>query len=108
MGFKEIRKAAILALQEGAVQAEERADLEEKNLLKTGVVTAEEVIDLLKKTRGNQYETSKHHQEASIDVHICKPTVGAVAWYIKFYFIDPECFFISVHRSGKMSKGVKR
>lgn len=38
---------------------------------------------------------------ASIDVHVFKPYKDAKRWYIKFYFIDPDVVFISVHESGE-------
>lgn len=108
MGFKEIRDAAIKALQEGRVQAEERADMTEKNLLKTGEVSAEEVIKMLKQTRGNQHEVSPHHVVPDIEVHVCKPKVDNEFWYIKFYFIEPDCTFISVHKSRKSGKVARK
>lgn len=44
MGLKDTRSKAIECLKAGWVQAAERSDINEKNLLKTGVVTPEEVF----------------------------------------------------------------
>ena len=99
MGLKETRSKAIKCLEEGSAQAEERPDIEEKNLLKTGVVSAEEVITLLKYTRGDQYRTQAHGVIEGITIHIFEPEKEQVRWHIKLYFIDPNCFFISVHKS---------
>src|ERR1700677_1339882 len=99
MGLKDARSKAIKCLQEGSAQAEERPDIEEKNLLKTGVVSSEEVITLLQYTKGGQYRSEVHSSIAGITVHIFEPEKDQVHWHIKFYFIDPNCFFISVHKS---------
>lgn len=55
MGLTEARRRAIACIKAGSVQAENRSDLKEKNLLKTGVVSAVDVIALLKLARGSQY-----------------------------------------------------
>ena len=52
------------------------------------------MIELINKTKGSEFETSKHRMIKNLDVHIFKPK----GWYIKFYFIEPDIFFISVHR----------
>lgn len=36
----------------------------------------------------------------TIDVHVLKPFKNGKRWYIKFYFIEPDAMFISVHESG--------
>lgn len=104
MGFKDARSRAIEALKSGDFEHATRADIDDKNLLFTGEVTVSKLIELLKGCRGNQYEVSPHHQVASVDVHIFKPQAKEpdgtkVGWYIKLYFIDPDTWFISVHRS---------
>ena len=108
MGFKEIRKKAIQALRAGGIQHEARDQVEEKNLLLVGTVTIDQVIHLLNACRGTQYSTSKHHLVPNVDVHIFKPEAKTESssahkehWYIKLYFLDPEIWFISVHRSKK-------
>lgn len=99
MGFRDIRKQVIDALNSGAVQHEARGDINDKNLLATGAMTIADVIRLLSRCRGNQHESSPHHQDASIEVHVFKPLDDGTQWYIKLYCIDPDVWFISVHNS---------
>jgi hypothetical protein len=101
MGFTESRKATVEALRDGRFQHEPRAYADGKNMLATGEITAEEVIGLLNRCRGNQHETSPHHFDPTQTVDIFKPTAGGVRWYIKSYlFRDGEvtAVFISVHQ----------
>lgn len=93
-GFKAVKKAVIAALQEGNYQHEARDDIDQKNLLATGAITADAVVTLLKKSNGLQYSCSSLHKDIDIDCHLIKTG----SWYIKFYFIDPDTFFISVHQ----------
>lgn len=90
----------IKKLQEGRVQHEttRSGDIDEKNLLLTGKITVEEVIELINGTRGPGYSTSKHHLNKSIDVHVFKAKKGGGEWYIKCYLIEPDIWFISVHK----------
>ncbi len=110
MGFKEIRCQAIQAIREGRIQHEARDEIEEKNLLLVGDLTIEQVIYLLNACRGMQYSFFPHHMVSNVNVHIFKPeakidsTSEKESWYIKLYFLEPEIWFISVHRS---KKGVK-
>lgn len=99
MGFKDVRSKAIESLEAGKTQSEERPDIVEKNLFKTGVVTAADVVALLKHTRGDQYRVVPHNIVSGIEVHIFEPVKEGVEWHIKFYFLDPNCVFISVHKS---------
>src|ERR1017187_5235926 len=99
MGLKEARAKAIECLKSGRVQAEERADIQEKNLLKTGQIKPEEVIDLLNMTKGGQHRMEPHRNDAKVTVHYFEPTVKGVDWHIKLYFLEPDCWFISVHKS---------
>ncbi len=69
-------------------------------MFQCGQLSDSDVIELVKKTRGNEYEVSPHHQAPEVDVHILKPFKDNVRWYIKFYFIEPDVMFISVHESG--------
>lgn len=68
--------------------------IDEKNLLVTGQISVDDVIELIKQIKGGDFETSSHHFIAGLDFHIFKPN----GWYIKCYFIEPDIFFISVHR----------
>ena len=103
MGFRDARSRAIEALNSGDIQHEARGDIDDKNLLLTGDVSADEVVALLLRCRGNQHSSSPHHGDASVEVHVFKPVVGSGAaqtrWYIKLYFLDPDAWFISVHTS---------
>ncbi len=101
LGFKEARQKAIAALYAGTVQHEARNDIDDKNLLVTGQVTVEQVIDLLKVCRGTQHQCSPHHHVPTIDVHVFRPIAGTPrkSWYIKLYFLEPDMWFISVHES---------
>jgi len=103
MGFKEIRSLAIQALKRGHVQHEARGEINEKNLLLMGAVTLERVIKLLAACRGTQYSCSPHHMAPGVVVHIFKPEVRLglkkERWYIKLYFIEPDVWILSVHRS---------
>jgi len=38
--------------------------------------------------------SSPHHDDCSVVVHVVKKD----DWYIKFYFLDPDTIFISVHQ----------
>jgi len=48
---------------------EVRGDIEIKNLLSTGAVTAAAVVDIIKRSRGGDYTCSAHHLAADIEVH---------------------------------------
>lgn len=94
VGFRKVKAAVIAALKAGKYQHEARANIVTKNLLATGTISVDEVLSLLQKSNGLQYSTSPHHADDMIDVHLLK-TGG---WYIKFYFIDSDTMFISVHQ----------
>ncbi|KPA12475.1 hypothetical protein MHK_007311 [Candidatus Magnetomorum sp. HK-1] len=96
--FKEIKKKAIECLLRGQIQHEARTEIDVKNLLKIGDVTVEQIIKLINKTKGFQYTCSPHHLEKSVIVHVCKPIQDGIKWYIKFYFIEPDIIFISIHK----------
>lgn len=100
MGLKTIKVEVVKKLQDGRIQHEtsRSGDINEKNLLLTGAITVEEVIELVNSTKGDDYSTSKHHLDKSIDVHVFKAKKSGVSWYIKCYLIEPDVWFISVHR----------
>ncbi len=111
MGFRKIREKAIEAIRNGRVQHEARGGkLQEKNLFLAGDITQAQVIRLLTVCRGTQYTSAPHHMVPKISVHIFKPEsaleVGQKRerWYIKLYFLEPDVWFISFHRSSG-SKG---
>ena len=52
------------------------------------------------KTTGNSYSVSLHHADASVAVHVFKPTKDGQRWYVKAYFTpDKSAMFVSVHRT---------
>lgn len=105
MGFREVRRRVIQALKEGRIQHEARGNVDEKNLLLVGDITTEQVIHLLTPCKGTEYSTSPHHLLPEIKVHIFKPQASLYVgwkkegWYVKLYFLEPDVWFISVHRS---------
>ena len=101
MGLKEVRIKAINCLDSGQVQHEtdRSGDIDKKNLLVTAQITLDEVKDLISSTKGTQHEVSQHHVEKLVVVHTLKPVKKEVKWYIKFYFLEPDIIFISVHLS---------
>lgn len=84
-------------IKNGSIQHEPREY--EKNLYAQGEITDEDVIEIIKNSRGNQYWKSKHHFDKTIDVHIIKAIGKYDGYYVKFYFIEPDIWFISVHPS---------
>jgi hypothetical protein len=100
MSFKAIRKRVIECIQNGAYDHEVRGNIDVKNLFQCGQLTDRYVIDLIKATRGNEYDVSPHHHAPTISVHVFKPRKDGKIWYIKFYFVEPDVMFISVHESG--------
>lgn len=102
MVFRTARKRLIEALREGRFEHEARDAQSEKNLLAVGDVSADQLITLLHRCRGDQHVERPHHWDQETTVHAFKPVVGGDQWYIKAYF-DPDdrsagAVFISVHR----------
>jgi len=98
MAFREVKSKVIECLENGCVLHEERNNIDVKNLLSTGAISINEVTTIIGRARGNSYACSSHHYDAKIDVHILKTTHSGQQWYIKWYFIEPDCVFISVHK----------
>jgi hypothetical protein len=101
VGLKEVKAKAITCLESGQVQheTERSGDIDKKNLLVTAQVTLDEIKDLINSTKGTQHEVSPHHMESLVEVHTLKPIKKGTKWYIKFYFLEPDLIFISVHLS---------
>lgn len=97
MGFKDVQAQVLECMADGNILHESRVGIDIKNLLSTGQVSVEEVSDIIKRTKGNEYECSPHHVVAGINVHIIKKVYRDKSWYIKWYFIEPNSVFISVH-----------
>ncbi|QGR05681.1 hypothetical protein CTZ24_04360 [Pantoea phytobeneficialis] len=98
MAFKEIKSKAISCLKNGCYDHEARCDIDTKNLFSVGEIDEEYVISLIQRTFGDQYTYSPHHQDSHTYVHLCRPYKDGCYWYVKFYFIEPDIIFISVHR----------
>lgn len=94
IGFTEAKQLLIRALSEGRFLHEGRDQIETKNLLLMGQVTTEELLAVVRRCAGQHHSRSPHHAEPSVDVHILRRD----GWYVKFYFVDPDTIFISVHR----------
>lgn len=95
MGFKEIKKQAIDCIKCDHIKHIER-DLD-KNLFADGLISSDEMIKIISSCNGDCYECSKHHF-MDIDVHILKPNGRYDGLYVKFFFIEPDVIFISVHK----------
>jgi len=98
VGFKDIKRIAIDYLKKGAFDHEARTDINVKNLFSIGMIDTDYVISLINKTSGEEYQSSPHHQDKTIDVHIFRPFKDDFYWYIKFYIIEPDIIFISIHK----------
>ena len=97
MGFKQVKAEVIDCLNSGRIRHEERGDINIKNLLATGAVSPEQVAALIGKARGGDYKCGPHHFDQNIPVHTVKVRDADVDWYIKWYFVEPNTMFISVH-----------
>lgn len=78
----------------GTYLHEARDAIPVKNLLATHSVSVEDIIAVLKVSGGQDHESSPHHQMPTVDVHVIRRN----GWYIKFYFLEPDTWFISVHQ----------
>ena len=96
--FKDVKRRVIQCLVEGNILHEARDSIDIKNLLKTGAISINDVTEILKRSRGSQYQSSPHHMDKQIDVHVIKSLYKNKRWYIKWYFIEPDAVFISVHQ----------
>ena len=97
MGFKQFKREVIACLASGRIRHEQRRGIDVKNLLATGTVSCEEVAALIGKARGTDYRCSPHHFDRSIPVHIVQVHHKEKHWYIKWYMVEPNSWFISVH-----------
>lgn len=97
MGFKNAKRQLIECLNLGNIVHEQRANIDIKNVLATGQIAVEQVAEIISQTRGNEHSKSPHHIDSRIDVHVIKTSFQGENWYIKWYFIEPNSVFISVH-----------
>lgn len=94
IGFTEAKRRLIKTLREGPFLHEARNQVATKNLLQMGQITPDDLTEIVKRCSGQHHERSPHHSVTSIDVHILRRD----DWYVKFYFVDPDTIFISVHQ----------
>ena len=97
VGYKEIKRQVIYCLNKGYVSHEQRSNIDVKNLLAIGKVSLKEVAEIIGRSRGNDYSSSPHHYDSSIAVHVIKTRLAGQYWYVKWYFVEPNSVFISVH-----------
>jgi hypothetical protein len=93
LGFKEAKQQVIRDLHAGNFVHEVRRNISSKNLLLTGGISASDLATILKRARGHDHRSSRHHRDAGIRVH----EILTGGWYVKFYFLS-DTTFISVHR----------
>jgi hypothetical protein len=98
VGFKEIRAVLIYCLKNGLYDHEFREDMETRNCLFNGTVSVAEVIDMVLACSGGDLESSPLHGNSKVVAHVLKPKGLYSGWYIKFYYVDPNTIFISVHK----------
>ncbi len=70
MGFKKAKFLLIQALESGNFDHEVRNDIDDKNLLSSGDVSADEVLDVVKRCNGSHHTMSPHHFIEDVEVHI--------------------------------------
>lgn len=97
MKFKVVKQQVINCLKNGDIRHEERDNISVKNLLYTGHVSVANVASIIGRSSGNEYSCSPHHTISGIDVHLVKTRLGGQDWYVKWYFVEPNTVFISVH-----------
>lgn len=98
MGFKAAKAQVLECLKNGHVLHEQRNNIDVKNLLAVGDITTDDVAEIILKAQGDDYSSSPHDMDRTIEVHIIKRRISTNNWYIKWYFIEPNSVFISVHR----------
>lgn len=96
--FKESKKQILKCLRDGNVMHASRVDIDIKNLLAIGDISVEDVAEIIKHARGGDYGSSPHHFDKNITVHLIKTRYRLASWYIKWFFIEPDVVFISVHQ----------
>jgi len=97
MNFKQVKAQVIESLYSGRIRHEQRGNVDVKNLLATGAVSPEQVAALISHARGGDSASSPHHFDRTFLVHTVKVRTKGIAWYIKWYYLEPNSVFISVH-----------
>jgi len=91
MGFNDAKRQVLAALKNGTWRVEARRRVDAKNELATGEVAVDELVKVIGRSRGQDHAMRPHDRDQAVTVHI-----------IKFYFIEPLTFFISVHEEGQV------
>ena len=68
----------------------------EKNLFADGQMSADELIKIISYCNGDCLEIGRHHNY-DVELYIMKPIGKYDGYYIKYYFVEPNTVFISVH-----------
>lgn len=102
MGFREEKDRLLQELgeaQAGTREVLHDARPEGKNLLATLEVTIADVAEIARRARGQNYQAKGvHHQRMGAKVHELKNVRWQEQdWYLKWYFVELDLFFISVH-----------
>lgn len=98
MGFRDAKKQVIECLKNGRIQhVLERSNIDVKNRLATGEISVAQLTSIIGRARGSNYESSPHHFDALIEVHVITTWHDGTHWYIKWYYLEPDVVFISVH-----------
>jgi hypothetical protein len=95
LGLKEVKALAINKIREGKVNHITREF--GKNKYAEGFLSDDQVIAMIQSCRGDRYEAKPHHAIRSVLVHIMKPLGKYDGYYIKFYFLEPDVIFLSIH-----------
>jgi hypothetical protein len=95
MSRKEEKFRVLECLKAGMVEHEARQTIDEKNLLATGGISKARVAQLLARASGKEHSQSPHH----LDKHTMVNIVKTKGWYVKWYYIEPNTVFISVHNN---------
>lgn len=97
LSFKAEKLKVLTCLASGHILHDARANIDVKNLLLTGAVSIHYVSEIISQARGNEFQVRPHHMVAGVDVNIIRTIFRGQSWYIKWYFMEPDCVFISVH-----------
>lgn len=97
--FLRLKEKAIDCLLHGAIAHFERKKTNVKNDLLTEKVSTEFVITLFEEAKIEQYERRVHYRDPQLVIHVLKPVFEGTIWYLKFFIVDPNLIFISVHKS---------
>lgn len=97
MGFRKAKRQVLECLSSGKILHEVRQHIDLKNLFSTGQISIDEVSLIIARAKGTEYQQAKHHTVKSVNFHILKTRYCGQRWYIKWYYIEPNSVFISVH-----------